>query len=133
MKRVANILFLVGGILSIVLAATWVCLAAMFYVFASEPFKELIIKGIEEGTINSDFPGDPTQVATAIQIMFLSFGISFTVMTVFSAINAVFAFKGRNTNSKGMFICNIVFGVLSGVEVNLVASIFALIKGDTVE
>ena len=108
-------------------------LAAAFFVFGSPVFKDLIIRGLEEGSINSDFPGTIEQVADAIQIMFISMAITFIVLGIFSSANIFFSFKGRNNDKKGFFIANIVLGVLSGNDINVVAAVFGLIKGNTIE
>ncbi len=132
MKKVANILFLVAGILSIVLTVTWISLSVMFFVFGSGAFKELIIKGLEEGWAHTDFPGTPEEAAFAIQIMFISMGASFLFAGILSGINIFFSFRGRNNDKKSIFICNIIFGIMSGNDVNVVAAIFGLIKKDTI-
>ena len=133
MKKVANILFLVGGIYSIVSVASLAIAGVFLLVFSGTAFTATIVQGINDGTINSSFTGTPEQIAAAIQLMFLIMGICFVVIASFGIVNGILSLKARNTDKKELFIANIVFAFLSGVEINLVASIFALIKGDTIE
>lgn len=132
MKKVANILFLVAAILSIVLTVTYGILGIMFFVFGAPQYKEIIVKGLEEGTINSSIPGSPEEIATALQATFIGLGVMFVIMAVLAGVNIFFSFKGRNSDSKGVFIANIVLGFLSSIIVNLVAGIFGLIKENTI-
>ena len=133
MKKVANILFLVGGIYSIVSVLSLAITGTFFLVFSGASFTATIIQGLNDGTINSSFTGTPEQIAASIQLMFMIMGICFVVVASLGVVNGILAIKARNTDKKELFIANIVFAFLSGVEINLVASIFALIKGDTIE
>ena len=133
MKRAANIIYLVAAIVSIVLAVTYIILGVAGIVFSNPEIRPEIIKAIEEGYIRSDFPGTPEEKAGAIQLMFLVSGIAFLIEAFVAGANAVIAFKARNSNSKALFITSIVLGAVTGVEINIVASIFALIKGNTIE
>lgn len=133
MKRAANIIYLVAAIVSIVLAVTYIVLGVAGIVFSNPDLRPEIIKAIEEGAIHSDIPGTPEEKAGAIQLMLLVMGIAFLLDALVAGANAVISFKARNASSKALFITSIVLGAISGVEINIVASIFALIKGNTIE
>ena len=133
LKKAANILFLVGAILSIVIAAGLLISAIACFVIPSIPeVKTLLVEAIEKGTVHSDIPGTPEDIANIILGSLLGFGVFFIITAVFTAVNAIMAFKGRNSSSKAIFILNIVFGVLGCTYVNVVGAVFGLIKGDTV-
>lgn len=131
MRKVSNILFLVGGILAICTAFAFLCSAVVFYIFASPMTTDLIIKGLEEGNIHSTLPGTPEEVAAAIQIAFLIVAIMMTVFIVFAIVSVVVSFLARKENaSRALFILNIIFGLLGGSEVNVVGGVLALIDSN---
>ena len=68
-----------------------------------------------------------SELAKLFQIYLKVSGVSLFFMAAFAAVSSIVSFKARNNDSKKLFILNIVFGVISGVEVNLVGGILALI------
>ena len=132
MKKAANILFLVGAILSIATAVSGILSGVAFIVLGSIPeIKQAIIDGINNGTIQTT-EANAEAAAAVFQYTFIASGISVLFCSLFAIPNCFFAFKGRNSNNHVMFILNIVFGVISGVIVNVVGAVFALVKGDTI-
>ena len=127
MRRASSILMRIGGILSIVFASLFLVSSFAFLIWALPAFHDAIVKAINEGAIHSSYQGSPDQVASLIQGLFVSIGISFIVMAAFNVANSVFALRGRKLPSRKISILNIVFGILSGVEVNAVGGIFGLI------
>ena len=133
MKKAANILFLVGFILSIVMGVSMLIAAITCIVLGSVPaFKDALLDLIQRYA--------PEQAAADIeaalqiaQITMVSCGVVYLIVAAFAVPSALFAFKARNSDNRTYFILNIVFGVLACVEVNVVGAIFALIKGDTIE
>ena len=124
MKRAANILFLVAGILSIVLAVCFVITSIVFFaIAASEPFiKEMIANGT---IVLPEGQSAETYLAVFIAIC-ITYGVVFLVFGLLNVPNAIFAFKGRRNSNKALFILNIVFGFLSGVLLNVIGGILAL-------
>ena len=116
MKTAQKILMIVAGVVSIFMVITWGICAGMFFVGANNT------EAINDYIANH---GDLTE--EAVKIVFMSIGVMFAIFAVASVINAILAFKAVNTSSKGLLIANIVFGVLSGVSVNIVGAIFGLI------
>ena len=133
MKKAAKILYLIGGIYSIITAVTLMIIGIVFVVFAGASFTSAIIEGIRSGEIRSSFSGSEAEVASQIQLMFMTIGLVFVFMASFGVVNSILSFKARNSANRKLFIANIVFSALSGVEVNLVGSIFALIVGNTLD
>lgn len=135
LKIASRISYLVAGILSIVLAATFVALGIMFLVFALPGFKDTIVQGIEEGWIHIGGmgTGDMETDIAIVQGIFLGTAISMFIVTAFTVVNIIVSFKARKNPTKKLHIVNIVFGVLSGVIVNMVAGVFGLIIGSKEE
>ena len=133
MKKASNILYLIGGIYAIVSVAALLIAGVILLIFSSSALTATIIKGIEEGTIHTSFTGSPEEIAVMIQITFLAIGITFIAVSAIYVIAGIIAFKGRNNDKKNLFVANIVFGVITENPLILLASIFALIKGDTKE
>lgn len=133
MKRAANILFLIGAILSIVAAASYFICSIVFIVLGTSPaLREAIIESINSGQATTTLPS-AEEAATFMQATFVATGIVMFIPALCAIPSAIFAFKARNSDKKVFFILNIVFGVLSSATVNVVGAIFALIKGDTIE
>ena len=133
MKKVANILFLVGGIYSFILVASLVIIGIVFLVFSSAGLTATIIIGIQNGSIKSSFTGTPEEIAALVQLTFLITGIILLFIASFGIVNGILSLKARNTDNKNLYIANIVFGILSDTPINVVGAIFALIKGNTLE
>ena len=116
MEKAKRILFTVSGILSIIGIVLWLVLGIVFIVLAG----------------NVDFVDDATataEEAEAFKAMFTVVGGMFIFFAIMSIVNTILCFKGKNSNAKGIMILNIVFGVISGIEINILAAIFGLIVG----
>ena len=130
MKRAANILFLIGGIYSIVNGVTMLILGITFIIFSSPAFYDMLYTAVSDGTIQSSFTGSVEMVVRQIQLMYMSMGIVFAFLGAFALPNAALSFAARKSKSKGLLIANIVFSFLSGVEVNAVGAILALVDNN---
>ncbi len=121
MNTAKRILFLIGGIMSICAAIAFFFLSIMFIALSNmkEEMQKLADDSAEYGV-------------EYFEALFLVLGIMFIFFLILAIINIILSFKGRNSNSKGLMIANIVFGALSGIEVNLVAGIFGLIARNMV-
>lgn len=133
LKKVSEVLLIVGEIFSFVYMACFLITAVVFFIGGSPVCHGLIVKGIEEGNINSSFGGTPEEVATYVQILFITMGVIFILWAILTLVNALVAMNARKKPSKGAYIANIVLGLLSCVELNLISGIFGLIVGDKVE
>lgn len=116
MKRVKRILFLVGGILSIVMAASFFIVGLVFVVLGP--------------TIGAYMAETDQQAADIFLGVYLSIGLVFVFVSVFAIINAILSFKAMNSNSKSLMVANIIFGILSDVIVNVVGGIIGFILID---
>ena len=116
MKTAQKILMIVAGVVSIFMIITWGICAGMFFA------------GANNTEVINDYTADHANVTEeAVKVVFVSLGVMFAIFAVGSVANAIVAFKAINTSSKGLLIANIVFGVISGVTVNIVGAIFGLI------
>ena len=133
MKRAANILFLIGAILSIVTAVSLVVTSIILILVGVLPVFKDALMDIANRYAPEQAAADIEAALAIARVVMITYGVTFLVIAIFSSVSSVVAFKARNTDNKTMFILNIVFGVLGCVEVNVVGAIFALIKGDTIE
>ena len=116
MNVAKRVLFIVGGVMSLVSILVFLFLGIFFIAFSTD---EEIMQRLAD---------DSAQYGIEyFQGLFLALGVMFFVFLVFSIPNAILSFKGKNSDSKGLMIANIVFGALSGICVNIVAAIFGLI------
>ena len=127
MKKIGNIMLLVAGIYTIVGAISCLASAIICFVFSSPLLTPEIIKAIEAGQIHSSFPGTPAEIAAQIQIMLLVGGIVCAVEILFSAACAFIAFFGRIKQTEGLYIANIVLGVVNGSPFSIAGGVLGVI------
>ena len=116
MKKAQKILMIVAGVVSIVMILVWAIYAGIFYAVANND------KAIDDYIIKHSNVTRETVIALMIAL-----GVMFTIFAVCSLINAIVAFRAKNTDKKGLLIINIVFGILSGVSINIVGAIFGFV------
>ena len=126
MRKASEIILLVGAIVSIVAAVVYATIGGVFAALGALPTEE-VVKAIQDGTWRTDVPGTVEQQAEAIKLIFTGLGVMFLVFGVLCVPNAVFGFMARTRKTQALYVCNIVFGVLSGTEITLVGGIFGLI------
>lgn len=126
MRKASDIILLVGAIVSIVCAVTFLIIGIVFAMLGQLPTEE-IIQAINEGKYTTDVPGTPEQKALAVKSVLTGTGVFFLIVGVMSIVNAVLGFVARAKHSLGLYVANIVFGVLSLTEITLVGGIFGLI------
>ena len=132
MRRASEILFLVGMIVSIIVAVGCGIAAITLFVLGGSPaFKEVLIKLVEEGKVTVNYQGNLTseQVATIFQGTLIGCGVPCLFISGFAVANAVFSSKAKGGKpTRTIAILNIVFGILSDVYVNVVGAILSLIQ-----
>ena len=133
MKKAANILFLIGGVYALVGLLSLVVTGVLLIVFSTSGLTDVIKQAIIDGSIQTSYQGTIEEVTKLVQITLLTSGIIVLCFVPLCIVSSILSFKARNSRSHGLFIANIVFGVLSGNDVSVVGAIFALIKGDTIE
>ena len=127
MKKASNYILLAGIIYSFVVVVTLCVLAGIFLSFNNPNGKQAIIEGIQNGTFHTSFTGSTEEQADQVIILFVALAIIFFVMAFFALINAFIAIMGKSKKTQGLYILNIVLGVISGVYVNAIGAIFGLV------
>lgn len=134
MKKASSIVLLIAGILAIVGILLWFALSILFYATGG------FLAAVYNGTIPAEEV--PQQIwdianavigdrsfATANEALVFLFGraSTFLLFAIFSIPAAILSFSARSKESKGLYICCIVFGVLSSTFLPLVGGILGLI------
>ena len=127
MKKIGNILLIIAGVLTIIGSVGCLIGAIVLGVFSSPQFTQMIIDGLANGTIKSSIPGTPEQVAAQVQLVFLILAIVWAVEVLFAIGCAVVAFLANKKQTSGLYIANIVLGVLNGSIFSVVGGIFGLV------
>ena len=128
MKKAANILLTIGGVFAIICAVSYLICGVVFIVLASPAFTQVLIEGVESGSVHTDFHGATTEeIVMLIQATFLAIGIMFMCFIPFAIADCVICFVGRAKQTKVLYILNIVFGVLGGTIVNTVGGVLGLV------
>ena len=134
LRKISEVFLIVGEVFSFVYMATFLIMSIVFFIAGSPLCTDLIVKGIEEGRINSSVGGGtPEEMATYVQLIFVLLAITFVIWAVLTLVNALIAIKARKTPSKSLYVANIVLGLLSCVEFNLVGGILGLIAGEEIK
>ena len=133
MRKIGNILLLIAGILTILGTVGYIVASIMLFVFSGPAYKDALIEGLTNGTIHSSLPGTPEQVAGEIQVIFLAFAIVCAVEVLFAIGCAVVAFLARSKQSSGLYIANIVLGVLNGSIFSIIGGILGVLPGDNAQ
>lgn len=138
MKKASKVLLLISGIISIIMAIVWLVVAIIEFVRAGEV--QAIYAATQSGTVvtipdwyreyanahlreYTDFKA----FTDAYSASFITSGVIFLLMGLFCIPGAIIAFISKNRENKGLFICDIVFGVLGGTALNLVGGILGLV------
>ena len=116
MEKAKRIVLTVGGIVSCVCCFIWLITGCVYIAVAEST--SFIERLADESS---------TKTAEEIKALFLVVGIIFLCASVFCIANAIVALKGKNSDSKGLMIANIVFGFLSLIEITVVGGIFGIV------
>ena len=132
LKKAANILFLVGAIVSIVFGVSYLIGGIVTTVLSVSPeIKDMFVQAAQQADPQAS--AETTEGAyLLLQASLISSSVCCFIFGAFCIPSCIFSFKARNNNVKTFFILNIVFGILSWSTVNVVGAVFALIKGDTI-
>jgi sulfite exporter TauE/SafE len=122
MANAKRVLFLVSGILSIIGIVSYIIIGCVMFGLAGN---EAFISEFADSS-SGVTPEEAKEIA---RVLFMGLGIMFIFFGIMCIINAILCFKGRNSNSKNIMILNIVFGVLSCIELNILAAIFGIVVG----
>lgn len=127
MRKIGNVLLLIAGILAIFAAVASLAGAIALIVFSGPQYTSMILEGLQNGSIQSTLPGTPEQVTAQIQAMFLIFGIVLAIEVAIISGSAAVAFLAKSKQTSGLYIANIVLGVLSGSVLLIVGGILGLV------
>lgn len=130
MRKASEILLLISGILSIIAAFGYLVSMIVFFVLGSPSFTNIVIQGLEDGTIQTTIQGTPAEVAAFMQLTFMTLAIVFIFLLLFAVGSAIVAFLGKKKGGTALYILNIVFGLLSGTILNIVGGIIGLVAKD---
>ena len=122
MKKAANILFLIGMILSI-LSAIGCFISGIICLVANgiPDLKEQLVQVLEQNHIPQ-----AQLIAEWAKRSLIASAIGSFFSCGFAIANSIISWKGRKGNTT-IYVLNIVFGILSGVIVNVVGGILALV------
>ena len=121
MKKASQILLLVGGILAFVVAWSYFFCGLSCILAGALGTSKLFEFLAEQGFDLAQYVPEEAVAACAITM-----GVFWILWSGVAIANGVVALLGRKKQTKVFYILNIVFGLLSGVEVNGVGGVFGL-------
>ena len=126
MRKLSNTFLLVGGIISIVLAACLLLSAIIMFIGATPACGDLLAKLVDKIPNKGD--ASTEDIVKAIQLAFVVSGVFCIFMGALAIPSIVVSFKARQNPTANLLICNIVFGLLCGSEFNAAGGILGLIR-----
>ena len=126
MKKASQILLLVGGIYSFVVAWSYLMVGIGCIVAAAVGGQEFVEYLEKAGVDFSQIGLTAQDVSTIITAGGVALGVVFILWCIFAVANAVIALLGRKKENKTFYILNAVFGTLSGVIVNGVGGVMGM-------
>ena len=116
LRKVARILLLVGGILCLVFS-----MLGYFFFGIAFIVTPLILTMPEVNVI-------PPEAATYAKIGGLALGVIFIFLAIFSLVAGILGIQGFKKHEKGNYIANIIFDVLSCIQIiPLVGAVLGLV------
>ena len=125
MKKASDILLLLGAVLSFVSLIGLLIAGIILFVFASPAFTQVLIDGVNNGTVHSSAEGTPEEIAAFVQSVLLAVGIIMFVCMVPIVVSAVFALRARKYPDTTHLIVALVLAIIFGG--NLVIVIGAIL------
>ena len=122
MRKVSNILLLIGGIYSIICAVGFFITAIVFFVSGTPLLAHYLEPLLKEANVD-----DPDKVVLLIQICSITCGVMFIYCAVLCIPSAILSFVARKKPTKGLLMANIIVGYLCGTTYNVVGGILGLI------
>ncbi len=129
MKKIANIILLVAGILGIISAVGYAIACIVMFVLGAGA-TEIIIQGLQDGSIQvAGYPNEVSaeQAAAIFKMGMTVAGVIFLIILIFAVVEIVLTFRARKVETQGSYIAVLVFAILSGNLISLVGSIFGLV------
>lgn len=134
MKKASQIVLLVAGILTIICAVAYLISSIVYFAAGA------VVIMLENGTISpADFPEWAQQIIdqisagkeydsyAALAAALFTAGAFLLIFAIFSIPAAILSFLARSKDTKGLYICCIVFGILSTTIVATAGGILGLI------
>ena len=124
MRKASKIIFLVAAIVSIVCAVCYLIAGLLLVIIPNtQAWTDVANEVIKQN------PQIKASDIDALKVVFIVYGVCFLIEVPLAGVNSFFSFKARKEEkpSKALNVLNIVFGVLSGVIINIVAAIFAFV------
>lgn len=130
MRKASEILLIIGAILSFVGAFFSAIASIPLFFFASNEAKEMIVQGINDGTIHvSGFDGSAEQLASIVQGIFLAIAIVALVCVIPMIVAGILALLAKKKQTTGLYVSSLVIGIIFGGNVILlIGSIFGLVE-----
>lgn len=127
MRKIGNILLIIAGIFTIIGSLGCLGGSIAMFVFAGPQYTNAIAEAFANGTIHTTLPGTPEQAAAMFQSMLFAFAIVLAIEVLVAIGCAVVAFLANSKQTSGLYIANIVLGVLNGSLFSVLGGIFGLV------
>lgn len=128
MKKASEILLLIGFIFAIISAVGLLIAAIVFFVLGSPAFKEMVIEGINNGSIVvNGYSGSAEEAANIYQAAMIGAGVGMLIAMALEVAGTIVCFMARTRQTQGLYIATIVLGALGCGPCLVVGGIFGLV------
>ena len=128
MRKASDILLIIGAVFCILGAIGCLIGAISCFVLSSPAYTQIIIDGINSGTVHSDIQGAPEEIAAIIQTGIRIGGVACIFALLIEIAAVILAFLAKAKATTGLYIASLVLGVLAGSFLVLLGSIFGLVS-----
>ena len=130
MKKVSNVVLLIGGILAFLEVFGLIVAGIVMLVLGSPACTNIIVEGVKNGTVHvSGQEGTPEEIAVVAQLILVITGIVMFLISLPTVAAGVVALIARVKEKDGLYIASIVLGIVSGYNFVIIAGgILGLIK-----
>ena len=127
MKKISDIVLVIGGILGILAILGFLAGTILSAVIANGGIKDVIVSGIEDGSINVGTDGTTEEKYQYVVAVFKIMMVLFIVLMVFDLMCVIICFVSAKKSKSGLYIADIALGVLLGNLIILIGGILGLI------
>ena len=129
MKKASEVLLLIGAILSFVSLLGLLVGAIILFVFASPALTDLIIEGINNGSVHSSQTGTPEEVAAFVQMTLSITAVVLLVCMIPVVVAGIFALRASKKQDMTSYIVALVLAlVFGGNIITVIGAILGIVE-----
>ena len=127
MKKASDILLIIGFVFGVLGVISGIVLVITFFSISGN--RDVIIEGLNNGTIHTTLSGTVEEQADAICRMFRGVATGGIAVVVFGAIFCVVSLLAERKGTTALYIAALIFSVLATNIISIVGAVLGLLSG----